>query len=1050
MNSIILFISLASISIAYCTYNPIPIGSLIVSTTHTVSVMQPYELGGKDKLTIIFTALKNTTIIYTIFDSVERNLYVLYTNISSNISYIGQLLSMEKLSSTVYQLPVSFNTFDASLLTSFSSDSDNKRAFYTDQNGTVTMFSMSGTMRIILYNPPTITSPIRQVSYSPKFNRLFVITDTTFDSCTDLDRNAISCESAAARGERFRTIAFDPSSNAPYVYVIDERTGIYQVALHNNTYIPYAIRPINTMGSYKNRHLAIYQNTYFCSGSVEDSNYYSTLIIGKGSQTPRTVSFDVPIVALHLSSLNSKSVAEDEETCFHGITYHDYRIAVVLAAIFGTIMGIFMCFNALFCIDFFMTKRIITDLKKQIPHNLLEDRWNRLVNEKYAKLALELHRKKDDPPAKRTSSAAARKVLTSEHVQITNGDNTYQIPNPIPRISTYLRRKSESHLGRRRQSAENRTSSRSKERRSVALTKPMPKSIVPQVHIEDENQQQQQQRENVNHDDLVKNLYELAQVKSIMENPLDIVAKIQANLEQAIERKKPREQTIKFELDGQKRACCLVKPFTYLELLESIKSLFGSQVFSSLDSIRCVFSRGDALRLPIENDDDINKKDFSGPRITAAKTSNDDSISTSDDGHQADLDDGSIDSPPPGTVASYKRRTTTNTSTKSTTSNDGGLFIPELSDEIYSSGGSSIASRESSSSETSARKRLTAGQPLKRTGTGSTLSGSSALSSSSNSSHTSSSSSESCARQCSCSGYHYRSPQTPSNWKLGRQLGQGAFGKVFLCYDVDTGSELAIKQILIRGLDSETSREVKILECEINLFKQLNHERIVRYHGAARTSEYLQIFMEYMTGGSVREQILNYGALTEQLTRKYTRQIVDGLNYLHKNRFVHRDIKCANILRDISGNIKLGDFGTSRRLIAITNQNQPDSGTIGTAHWTAPEIIQGSIFGRKADIWSLGCTVVEMLTTGPPWQNLQPIAAIFHIATCDKPQYDLPENVSKHAREFIDACFTKDYHQRPTAEELFDHVFLADTHTHNNSHNQPSPNPTMNLTSISF
>ena len=88
---------------------------------------------------------------------------------------------------------------------------------------------------------------------------------------------------------------------------------------------------------------------------------------------------------------------------------------------------------------------------------------------------------------------------------------------------------------------------------------------------------------------------------------------------------------------------------------------------------------------------------------------------------------------------------------------------------------------------------------------------------------------------------------------------------------------------------------MKILECEINLFKQLNHERIVRYHGAARTSEYLQIFMEYMTGGSVREQILNYGALTEQLTRKYTRQIVDGLNYLHKSRFVHRDIKCKGI-----------------------------------------------------------------------------------------------------------------------------------------------------------
>lgn len=156
----------------------------------------------------------------------------------------------------------------------------------------------------------------------------------------------------------------------------------------------------------------------------------------------------------------------------------------------------------------------------------------------------------------------------------------------------------------------------------------------------------------------------------------------------------------------------------------------------------------------------------------------------------------------------------------------------------------------------------------------------------------------------------YSAPLTPTNWKLGRQLGQGAFGKVFLCYDVDNGSELAIKQIPIRGLNRETTRvnlfflfcflvfvqffsqEVKILECEINIYKQLDHERIVRYHGAIRTDDYLQIFMEYMTGGSVREQILNYGALNEQLTRKYTRQILEGLIYLHENRYIHRDIKC--------------------------------------------------------------------------------------------------------------------------------------------------------------
>ncbi|CAF1048360.1 unnamed protein product [Rotaria sordida] len=552
----------------------------------------------------------------------------------------------------------------------------------------------------------------------------------------------------------------------------------------------------------------------------------------------------------------------------------------------------------------------------------------------------------------------------------------------------------------------------------------------------------------------------------------DVLAAIEANLQQAMERKKPREQTVKFELDGQVRACCLSKPLNYSDLLKAIENLFGNETLTSIDRILCLFSRDDALRLPVTNDDDLNKvigiaetnqatklnfllirKKGFNPSQTKSKANPYDSDSISDDGRLAEINDTGLDSPPPGTIATPKRRTTKNTTIKSSTPKDGGIFIPESGDDVYSSGSSSVVSRESSSSENSTRRRLPGNYIVKRTAIGSTVSGGSAISSSSNSSHTSSSSSESICTQCSCSGHHYKSPQTPSNWKLGRQLGQGAFGKVFLCYDVDTGSELAIKQIPIRGLSLETSREVKILECEINIYKQLNHERIVRYHGAVRTEDYLQIFMEYMTGGSVREQILNYGALTEQLTKKYTRQILEGLIYLHNNRFIHRDIKCANILRDISGNIKLADFGTSRRLIAITNQNQQDSGTIGTAHWTAPEIIQGSIFGRKADIWSLGCTIVEMLTTGPPWQNLQPIAAIFHIATCDKPQYQLPENASNSAREFIDACLTKDYHQRSTAEDLMNHAFISDLYNHNHHHYHHEQNCTQtptNLTLMSF
>jgi hypothetical protein len=135
---------------------------------------------------------------------------------------------------------------------------------------------------------------------------------------------------------------------------------------------------------------------------------------------------------------------------------------------------------------------------------------------------------------------------------------------------------------------------------------------------------------------------------------------------------------------------------SYSDLLTAIQNLFGSHILDSIDSIRCVFSRDDALRLSITNDDDLNKviaiaeanqatklnflltqkKGTNNSRIKS-KTNQNDSDSISDDGQQPELDDGSTDSPPPGTIAPQKRRTAMNTTRKSTTSKDGGFFIPE-------------------------------------------------------------------------------------------------------------------------------------------------------------------------------------------------------------------------------------------------------------------------------------------------------------------------------------------------------------------------------------
>ncbi|KAK6299457.1 hypothetical protein J4Q44_G00294900 [Coregonus suidteri] len=247
-----------------------------------------------------------------------------------------------------------------------------------------------------------------------------------------------------------------------------------------------------------------------------------------------------------------------------------------------------------------------------------------------------------------------------------------------------------------------------------------------------------------------------------------------------------------------------------------------------------------------------------------------------------------------------------------------------------------------------------------------------------------------------------KSPRAPVNWRQGKLLGRGAFGEVYLCYDADTGRELAAKQVPFDPDCQETSKEVNALECEVQLLKNLHHERIVQYYGSTRDLEQrkLTIFVEFMPGGSIKDQLKAYGALTEKVTRRYTRQILQGVFYLHSNMIVHRDIKGANILRDSTGNIKLGDFGASKRIQTICMSGTGIKSVTGTPYWMSPEVINGEGYGRKADVWSVACTVVEMLTQKPPWAEYEAMAAIFKIAT--QPTNPLlPEGVSESARDFV-------------------------------------------------
>lgn len=160
------------------------------------------------------------------------------------------------------------------------------------------------------------------------------------------------------------------------------------------------------------------------------------------------------------------------------------------------------------------------------------------------------------------------------------------------------------------------------------------------------------------------------------------------------------------------------------------------------------------------------------------------------------------------------------------------------------------------------------------------------------------------------------------NWTRGELIGQGAFGSVYLGMDNETGQLMAVKQVSIgrqNGAGGGTAaakfaEHLKSLEAEVLLLRDLHHPNIVCYLGTERSSEALNIFLEYVPGGSIASLVAKFGSFSESVVRLYTKQILLGLEYLHVNGIIHRDIKGANILVDNTGLVKLADFGASKKI----------------------------------------------------------------------------------------------------------------------------------------
>ncbi|XP_054222077.1 myosin-IIIa isoform X4 [Homo sapiens] len=274
-------------------------------------------------------------------------------------------------------------------------------------------------------------------------------------------------------------------------------------------------------------------------------------------------------------------------------------------------------------------------------------------------------------------------------------------------------------------------------------------------------------------------------------------------------------------------------------------------------------------------------------------------------------------------------------------------------------------------------------------------------------------------------------PDPSDTWEITETIGKGTYGKVFKVLNKKNGQKAAVKILdPIHDIDEE-------IEAEYNILKALSdHPNVVRFYGIyfkkdKVNGDKLWLVLELCSGGSVTDLVKGFlkrgERMSEPLIAYILHEALMGLQHLHNNKTIHRDVKGNNILLTTEGGVKLVDFGVSAQLTSTRHRRNT---SVGTPFWMAPEVIAceqqlDTTYDARCDTWSLGITAIELGDGDPPLADLHPMRALFKIPRNPPPKLRQPELWSAEFNDFISKCLTKDYEKRPTVSELLQHKFIT-------------------------